>query len=182
MAPFGVWFTHISLNNIIGLLFAAVLSYVAWQMLKSPSRLVSTQKSQPQPCQINTITSKLFWTAACTARLTTTGCLAGLLSGLLGVGGSFDIVQALRKSSDFNMETIITTSLAVIALVSASGFLSYIAHDRINWQIALPFGASAMIGMFMSSLFTNKIPAKINLRDFAVLAFIVAIALAIKHL
>lgn len=182
LAPIGIGLTYYLPTNLLGILFAITLLYVAWSMWREPLLTLPVDCSpNTQPCQTNPVTSKLFWTAPCTARLVLTGGLAGLLSGLLGVGGGFVIVPALRKVSNFNTETIIATSLTIIALVSASGFLSYALHDSINWPIALPFAISTFLGMLISRLFTQKIPAKVNRRAFAVLAFIVAIALLIKN-
>ncbi|XLM22216.1 TSUP family transporter, partial [Chromobacterium piscinae] len=42
-----------------------------------------------------------------------------MLTGLLGVGGGFVIVPALRRLSDLGMQAIIATSLLVIALVGS---------------------------------------------------------------
>jgi uncharacterized protein len=180
MAPVGVWLGHYLPRNIVGILFAFVLVYVAWRAWNSsPTELLNTE---PAPCQINPATSKLFWTAPCTARLGSAGSVAGLLSGLLGVGGGFVIVPALRKVSNFDMQTIIATSLAVIALVSASGFLTYTLHYSVDWKIALPFGVSTLVGMLVGRQFTAKIPPRNNRRAFAVLALIVAIMLAVKYI
>ena len=182
LAPIGVWLTHYLPANLLGILFAITLAYVAWSMWREPVPKVPFDCYQTtQPCQINPATSKLFWTAPCTARLALTGGIAGLLSGLLGVGGGFVIVPALRKVSNFNIETVIATSLAITALVSASGFLSYALHDSIDWTIALPFAISTLVGMLISKLFTDKIPTSGKRRAFAALALIVAVALVVKN-
>ncbi len=182
LAPMGVWLTHYVSANLLGFLFALILGYVAWNMWFEPTLEQSnSENANALPCQINPATSRLFWTAPCTARLGLVGSMAGLLSGLLGVGGGFIIVPALRKLSNLTMEAIIATSLAIIALVSTSGFISYAIHDQINWQIALPFGTSTLIGLLVSRHFREKIPAKTNRRTFAVLAIIVAVTLIIKN-
>ncbi len=181
MAPIGVWLTHYLASNIIGIVFSFVLIYVAIRMWRGGS-IEQITVTQTPPCQLNPATSKLFWTAPCTARLGLAGGLAGLLSGLLGVGGGFVIVPALRKVSDFNMATIITTSLAVIALVSSSGFLTYLLHDSIDWAIALPFGISTLAGTLIGKSFAAQIPTHMSQRGFAVLALIVALVLATKNL
>ena len=180
MAPIGVWLGHYLSSNIVGILFAIVLAYVAWQMWGNTTK--ESLNTNPAPCQINPATSKLFWTAPCTSRLGLTGSIAGLLSGLLGVGGGFVIVPSLRKVSNFDIHTIIATSLAVVTLVSASGFLAYALHSAINWKIALPFGISTLVGLLIGRQFSAKIPAKASQRSFAILAIVVAIALAYKHL
>lgn len=157
VAPIGVWLTRFLPTNLLSILFSSLLLYVAWNTWREPALTQSySDNANALPCQINPATSKLFWTAPCTAGLGLTGSVAGLLSGFLGVGGGFVIVPALRKLSNFDMETIIATSLAIIALVSASGFLSYVAHSNINWQIALPFGVSTLISMLICQLFTKK--------------------------
>jgi uncharacterized membrane protein YfcA len=142
-----------------------------------------TDENRPAPaCVINPATSKLFWTALCTRRLVITGGVAGLLSGLLGVGGGFVIVPSLRKVSNFDIQTIIATSLTVIALVSASSITTYLLHGDINWKIAVPFVASAIAGMLAFRLISHKIPAKISQRSFAVLSVMAAVIMIIKSI
>ena len=179
MTPLGVWLGHYLPSNIVGIIFSMVLAFVAWRMWKgTPNESINTE---PAPCQINPATSKLFWTAPCTARLGAAGSLAGLLSGLLGVGGGFVIVPSMRKVSNFDMQTIIATSLAVIALVSAAGFVTYALHYTIDWQITLPFAASTLVGMLIGRQFSAKIATQTSQRMFSILALVVAIALAIKY-
>ncbi len=180
MAPMGVLLGHYLPSTIVGMIFSTVLAYIAMRMWHgSPTESLNIN---PAPCQINPATSKLFWTAPCTAKLGLAGSVAGLLSGLLGVGGGFVIVPSLRKVSNFDVQTIIATSLAVIALVSASGFVTYALHYEIDWQIALPFGISTIVGMLVGRLFAAKIPAKASQRVFSVLAFVVAVVLATKFI
>ncbi len=179
-APIGVWLAQRAPTEILNLCFAAILIYMACHMWKLPSLQLSHQDKPEPACMINPATSKLFWTASCTKRLVITGAATGLLSGLLGIGGGFVIVPSLRKVSNFNAQTIIATSLTVIALVSASSVASYLLHDAINWKIAVPFVASTMLGMFAFSLISYKIPLIISQRSFAVLAVLAAILMLLK--
>jgi uncharacterized protein len=180
-APLGVWLAKHAPTQYLSLIFAIILVYVATRMWKRDFKKARGNENNPPPaCVLNPATSKLFWTALCTKRLVLTGSLAGLLSGLLGVGGGFVIVPSLRKVSNFDTQTIIATSLAVIALVSTASVASYFLHGGINWNIALPFVISTMVGMFVFRLFSHKIPAKISQRSFAVLAIIAAVLMIVK--
>jgi uncharacterized membrane protein YfcA len=129
---------------------------------------------------INPATSTLFWTALCTRRLIFTGGVAGILSGLLGVGGGFVIVPSLRKVSNFNMQTIIATSLTVVALVSISTVLTHSFHDAIAWKIALPFMIGTILGIASFSLISFKITEVNSQRSFALLALFAATLIASK--
>ena len=48
--------------------------------------------------------------------LALSGTVAGLLSGLLGVGGGFVMGPALQRYTDLVMRSVVATSLAVIDL------------------------------------------------------------------
>ena len=182
-APLGVWLAKRAPTQYLGLMFAAILIYLATRMWKRDFKKVYDNANNPTPaCVLNPATSKLFWTAHCTKRLVATGSAAGLLSGLLGVGGGFFIVPSLRKVSNFDTQTTIATSLAVIALVSAGSVATYLLHGDISWNIAVPFVVSAMVGMFVFRLFSHKIPNKISQRSFAILAVLAAILLVIKSI
>jgi uncharacterized membrane protein YfcA len=182
-APLGVWLAKSAPTQYLSFIFAAILIYVATRMWNRDFKKVHDTENNPPPaCVLNPATSKLFWTASCTKRLVLAGGGAGLLSGLLGVGGGFVIVPSLRKVSNFDTQTIIATSLAVIALVSAGSVTTYLLHGGIDWKIALPFVVSTMVGMFVFRLISHKIPAKISQRSFAVLAVIAAVLMIFKAL
>jgi uncharacterized protein len=183
LAPLGVWLAKRAPTQLLGLIFAAVLIYVAARMWLQNTDAAQTEVLKAESaCAINPATSKLFWTATCTKTLILTGSLAGLLSGLLGVGGGFVIVPSLRKVSNFDMQTIIATSLTIIALVSAGSLATYVLHGGINWKIAVPFVISTMLGMFVFRLISHKIPAQISQRSFAVLALIAALMMILKSI
>ena len=180
-APFGVWLAKRAPTHILSLCFATILVYVAWRMWQQSAQMPDADINKPAPpCEINLATSKLFWTALCTKRLAITGTVAGLLAGLLGVGGGFVIVPSLRKVSNFNAQTIIATSLSIIALVSASSVATYLLHENIQWKIAIAFVSSTMFSMFAFGLISHKIPAIISQRSFSVLAVCAALMMAVK--
>jgi hypothetical protein len=180
-APLGIWLAKRIPTQYLSLIFVMILIYVATRMWKRDiTKVHNCEINPPPPCEINPATSKLFWRARCTKRLIFTGSVAGLLSGLLGVSGGFVIVPSLRKVSNFDIQTIIATSLAVIAIVSAGSVTAYLLHGGINWQIALPFVISTMVGMFVFRLISHKIPAKVSQRSFAVLAVIAAVLMLVK--
>ena len=182
-APLGVWLAKHAPTQYLSLMFALILVYIATRMWHRDFNKVYDNANNPPPaCALNLATSKLFWTAHCTKRLVVTGSAAGLLSGLLGVGGGFVIVPSLRKVSNFDTQTIIATSLAVIALVSAGSVATYLLHGDINWNIAVPFVVSTMLSMFVFRLFSHKIPSKISQRSFAVLAVLAALLMLIKSI
>ncbi|MGB7815863.1 MAG: sulfite exporter TauE/SafE family protein [Methylotenera sp.] len=180
-APLGIWLAHRTSNQHLSLMFAIVLAYVAWRMWHQNTQNLQADTHKPAPaCVLNPATSRLFWTAPCTKRLVITGSLAGFLSGLLGVGGGFVIVPSLRKVSNFDMQTIVATSLMAIAIVSAVSISTYLLHSNILWQIAIPFAASTMVSMLVFRLISTRIPAIISQRSFAMLATIAALMLAAR--
>lgn len=182
-APLGVWLAKRISTDYLSLIFAIILVYVATRMWNRDLKKVYDNENNPPPaCALNPATSKLFWTARCTKRLVATGSAAGLLSGLLGVGGGFVIVPSLRKVSNFETQTIIATSLAVIALVSAGSVATYLLNGDIIWNIALPFIVSTMLSMFVFRLVSHKIPNKISQRCFAVMAVLAALLMVIKSI
>lgn len=180
-APIGVWLAKRLPTQYLSLIFALILIYVATRMWKRDFKKTYDNALNPPPaCVLNPATSKLFWTAHCTKRLVGAGSLAGLLSGLLGVGGGFVIVPSLRKVSNFEIQTIIATSLAVIALVSATSVATYVLQGDVNWAIAIPFVTSTVISMFAFRLISHKISTKISQRSFAILAVLAALFMLIK--
>jgi uncharacterized membrane protein YfcA len=78
------------------------------------------------------------------------------------------------------MQTIIATSLTVVALVSISTFLTHSFHDAIAWKIALPFMIGTILGIASFSLISFKITEVNSQRSFALLALFAATLIASK--
>ena len=74
------------------------------------------------------------------------GLLAGLLSGLFGVGGGTVIVPLLVLLLGFEQRLAVGTSLAAIVPSAAVGVISYAVAGRVAWIPALILAATAVIG------------------------------------
>lgn len=178
-APLGVIVAHWLPKTMLNGLFAGILVAVAIRGWKNANNQDERNSAAPPPaCTINPATSRLFWTAPCTRSLITTGGLAGLLSGLLGVGGGFVVVPSLQRVSNFNHATIVATTLAAIALISLSSLASYGVQTNIQWQIALPFTVSTTFVMLILSSLKQKISNAVCQKVFALLCIVAAVYLA----
>ncbi|CAJ0774255.1 sulfite exporter TauE/SafE family protein [Ralstonia holmesii] len=182
-SPAGLWLAHRLPNGPLTLLFAAVLAFVALRMFKqasasAPHRAETEQHSQP--CQLDNQTGRFVWTASCTRALALSGIGAGFLSGLLGVGGGFVIVPALKKATNAPVHSIVATSLAVITLVSASGVITTALSGRMNWQIGVPFATGAMLAMLGGRVVAGQLSGHRLQQGFAFIAGLIAIGMVAK--
>lgn len=103
-APLGILLAQKLPNAPLTVLFALVLFYVAVSMLrrgkKQDDQVMDAAASQSVsvPCRLAYDQGRLIWNWPCARALAISGGATGLLSGLLGVGGGFVIVPALKKS------------------------------------------------------------------------------------
>lgn len=188
-APTGIWLAQKLPNGPLTIIFALVLFYVAVDMLrqgKKPqdSEAIVAPDCQLQviaiPCQLEYTQGRLIWTWPCARALAFSGVLAGFLSGLLGVGGGFVVVPALKKATNLPMQSILATSLAVIALISAIGVTSATLMGGMNWSIAVPFAAGALSGMWIGRILAGHLAGPKLQQGFAVVAMSVAIGMVVR--
>jgi uncharacterized membrane protein YfcA len=103
------------------------------------------------------------------------GLLAGIFSGLFGIGGGVVIVPALILIARLGPEASIGTSLAALLLpVGALGALHYYRHGFVNVRIALWIALGLALGAWLGSYVAVKLPARELQRAFAVFLVIVA--------
>jgi len=183
-SPLGLWLAQRTPNRPLTVLFACVLMYVAFRVFKRslpPSPASKTAVApKPPPCVLNPQRGKLNWTAPCAWALTVSGIVAGGLSGLLGVGGGFVMVPALQRYTNLTTQSVLATSLAVIALVSISGVAASSAAGHLQWAIALPFSLGALSGMAGGRLIAARLAGPHLQRGFAAVSMLVAVALLVK--
>ncbi|KPB70165.1 sulfite exporter TauE/SafE family protein [Pseudomonas cannabina] len=150
-APLGLWLAHRLPNAPLALIFSAVLLYACGRMFMRARRELRDGRPAPRPetlpCVLNPLQGQLRWTMPCLRALTLTGMGSGLLSGLLGVGGGFVIIPALTRYSDLDMKSVVATSLAVIALVSAGSVITASLSGVMHWSVGAPFACGAVLGL-----------------------------------
>ena len=100
--------------------------------------------------------------------------VVGLLTGVVGVGGGFLVVPALVLFSGVPIKRAVGTSLLVIAMNSASGFLAYAGHVNIDWSYTALFTSIAVAGVFAGAAVVPYVSQSVLKRSFA--AFLIAVA------
>lgn len=110
------------------------------------------------------------------------GFLVGVLSGLMGVGGGFLIVPALLWFSSLSMLAATATSMAVIALVSGSGFLIYLSASTPPTGLLAGLFAGGAIGVLLGNHLAHKLGGPTLQRIFAVVLLTVSLSVAAQKL
>jgi uncharacterized protein len=182
LAPLGVAAAQRIPNAPLTLAFAAVLALSAWRMWQR-ARLAIARRGPARailPCVLDARDGRLVWTRPCAQALALTGVAAGLLSGLLGVGGGFVIVPALTRFTELGARSVVATSLAVIALASIGGVGAAAWHGAIAWDIALPFAAGSVAASLLARLIAARVAGPRLQQAFAVVSAGVAVLLLVR--
>jgi uncharacterized membrane protein YfcA len=161
-------------------LFSMVMLLVAYRMMRkafSTTEPHHTEAYPVKPCMLNPSTGKLRWTWKSSSVLAGVGSMAGLLTGMLGVGGGFVIVPAFRRFSNVGMHGVVATSLMVIALVSASSVAAALASGMQVPTEGWFFIAAAAAGMLLGRRLAPSVPEKWLQSGFAVITALGSLAL-----
>lgn len=105
----------------------------------------------------------------------------GIITGFVGVGGGFMIVPALVLFGGIAIKKAIGTSLLIIAFNSTTGFLGYLSHVDLNWDLVISFAITASVGTFTGAYLTRFIDAKNLQKGFGYFILVVAIFVLIKR-
>lgn len=90
----------------------------------------------------------------------TEGFGVGILTGLVGVGGGFAIIPALVLLAKIPMKQAIGTSLVIICLNSAAGFLGYLGQVSLDWNLLATFTIAASTGIWGGAYLVKFVQAK----------------------
>jgi uncharacterized protein len=191
-SPLGFWLAQRVDSAALGLAFAVVLVWVAFNAFRTarllgnnPENAIDAPPDSVRsncPCIQSSTTGRFIWTIPCARALVFSGGLAGLLSGLLGVGGGFVLVPALQRFTNLGNQSVALTSLAVIAMVSSFGVFNSAGAGTFNYAVGVPFAASAVAGMLCGRLLAGKTKAQHLKQIFGVLCLGVAMMMVLKNL
>lgn len=117
----------------------------------------------------------------------------GLVTGLVGVGGGFLIVPTLVLLRRVPMPTAVGTSLAIIAVNCAVGFIKYITvvaghvgagggSLRVDWSIITVFCVLGVAGSLVGSAISGRLRQATLKRIFAVFLVLMAAYILVRQI
>lgn len=163
---------HVPARVLTGL-FALVMVVVAVRTLRG--RGAAGDESEQVICRVDGETGRFVWTPVSFMAITGFGALAGLLTGLLGVGGGFVIVPVLRRYTELSMAAVVATALMVVALVSTSSVaMAWYQGGDLPLALALPFILAVVAGMILGRMLAPRLSPQRSLQAFAWLLLAVA--------
>ena len=92
------------------------------------------------------------------------------------------MVPALQRYTNLAMQSVVATSLAIIALVSAGGVAASAIAGAVAWPVALPFSAGALAGMLAGRRMAARLAGPHLQLGFAIVSGAVALGMIAKSL
>ena len=104
------------------------------------------------------------------------GIAAGVLGGMVGVGGGIIIVPALVFFLGFSQKMAQGTSLGILLLpVGLFGVMQYYKEGYVDMKVVLIISAGFLIGSLLGSKLALNLPQETVKKIFAILLIVVAI-------
>lgn len=173
--PFGIQLSRSLPPAPLLLGFSALLIYRAIRLWRPRD----TGRDEVPPCAVDG-GGKFVWNRPCARAMAMAGLFAGFIGGLLGVGGGFVLVPALKKHTLLPMHAIIATSLTTLTLTSAVALVQWNSRQPIDWHTGAPFILGTVAGIAAGRIAAPRIAEHGLRRGFAALCAIMAVALAAK--
>jgi len=112
-------------------------------------------------------------------KLSLIGVIAGLLSGLLGIGGG-SVISPLMLILGFNPKKIAAVTAFVVPFSAFSGFITYWSIGAIDWSILPIVSVGGIGGATMGTIFMQKkLNAKVVKKILAVILLLMAVKMAL---
>ena len=104
------------------------------------------------------------------------GLVAGILSGVMGVGGGVVMIPLMILLLGFNQHQAQGTSLAVLAVpVTFLAAYNYYNEGYVNWKYAAVIAVFFIIGGMLGSKFAVKLDQKVLKRIFGGILLVISI-------
>ena len=115
-----------------------------------------------------------------------TGAFAGVLAGLLGVGGGIVIVPVLDTALGIQgvdpairMHLAVGTSLATIIPTSISSSRAHHARQAVDFELVRFWGPFIIVGSLIGSVMAAQVESGVLSLIFAVIAFLIAVKMVL---
>ncbi len=185
----GIPFTKVGLAvaqrlppTLLLVLFAGLTLFVVARLVRQTLQKRASQDDADRTmARIDPTTGRFRWTWRTASLFAGFGALTGLMTGLLGVGGGFVIVPAMRRFTNASMHGIVATSLLVISLVSSGGIVVAVANGAaLPWPTTAFFAAATALGMGAGRKLSSRLSETTIQRGFAVVLLGSAASMIVK--
>ncbi|MBL7136538.1 MAG: sulfite exporter TauE/SafE family protein [Candidatus Marinimicrobia bacterium] len=161
--------------NTLMQLYGLFLLYASWRFIE-PAELwqlilkkEKTDSSNTAPKSIKKPNSNVFL-------IIPLGIIAGLFSGLFGIGGGIIIVPVLSTFFHYNHKIAIGTSLGALLLpVGLPGVICYGLAGQFDVLSAAPVALGLLIGAIFGANITIKLPSMIIRKLYGLFLFFIAL-------
>ncbi|MFJ3385522.1 MULTISPECIES: sulfite exporter TauE/SafE family protein [unclassified Curtobacterium] len=89
------------------------------------------------------------------------GVVAGVLSGLFGVGGGVIVVPALMAFLHVDQRSASASSLVAIAPAAVVGAITYAAQGEVHWLAALTLAVGSVVGAPIGARLLRAVPLRV---------------------
>lgn len=150
-------------ERILNALFGAVLTYAAVSMLLRRKTSHVDTSNDPDPLQLQgryydpATKQNVTYVPRHIYRGMGISSVAGLLSGMLGVGGGVIQVPAMNLVMSVPVKAAAGTSALMVGITAVASSFVFYADNKIDPQIALPAIAGIVAGAQVGSRLTRKV-------------------------
>ncbi len=167
-------------------LFAIVLVLVALQMLRSrsqpPAEVVGEAASlEVDASYVEPTTGEIIeYRARHVLPGAVVSVFAGIISGLLGIGGGVVNVPTMNVLMGVPIRVATATSTYMLGATAAAGALLYLSRGQIDGQLAASVVAGVFIGAAAGARFSTRVPRGALTGMFVVVVGIFAVQMALR--
>jgi uncharacterized membrane protein YfcA len=155
-------------GHLLMLLTAALLGFTSWRMARSLNEVqadVVRDAGSLAATESDDAISAIYRGTPRDTRgvLIGIGVVAGLLSGLLGVGGGVVMVPAFTEIAGVRIKPAIASSLACVGLLALPGTITHAFLGDIDWRFALLLAIAVVPGARLGAVLAIRADRR-NLR------------------
>jgi uncharacterized membrane protein YfcA len=150
-------------------LYGIFLIYAGWRFAEPRKWLSKAQTAQESDEKTATAVGRWYWLLAI-------GLLAGVASGMFGIGGGIVIVPALVGLLRFDQKTAVGTSLAALLLpVALGGVYAYYVAGELDIGVAALVAVGLVGGAFVGAKVALGLPSLTVRRLYGLFLFAAAV-------
>lgn len=185
----GAWVAGILHPRWLFVLFGAILGYSALAMLRSRPRVATQHHGQTRLAQRLRLHSSYFddargyevvYEPTRPALGLALMYVAGIVSGLLGIGSGALKVPAMDLAMELPIKVSTATSNFMIGVTAAASAGLYFARGQIDPFVAAPVAVGVLLGAFTGSKFLSRVSSRTLRVTFVVVLVLVSLQMLVR--